>query len=390
MPEQPIKDKTAIVGLGWTTFSRDSGRTVLDLTAEATVKAADDAGLSPKDLDGIVTYFHERDTITPHELTHALELPRVNYSLFNNMGGGWSSAAVLTAAMLVHAGVCRNVLVYRSANGRSARGVRGGTRQAAGESQYLLPYGILHAAATFGYRATAHMARFGTTTIDMAHLAVTQRKHAMLNTKAQMRQPISIEDHQNSRWIVYPYRLLDCCLQTDGAVALIVTSAERARDLKHTPVHIMSGVGGEAATSGSWETNAANAAPLLYEGAGVTAKDVDVAEIYDPFTLQAMIHMEDYGFVPKGEAGGWVREGKNGLDGETPINTHGGLLSEAYFQGLNHVIEAVQQLRPEGVVDDLCNGPHTYDRTKCRQVRDAQIALTCGEDGGSSLLLRRG
>ncbi|HLG72940.1 MAG TPA: hypothetical protein VK009_21180 [Chloroflexota bacterium] len=388
MPEQPIKDKTAIAGIGWTAFSRDSGRTVIDLTCEATLKAADDAGISPHDIDGMVTYFHERDTITPRELTHALQIPEINYSLFNNMGGGWSSAAVLTASLLVHGGICKNVLVFRSANGRSARIARGTERRATGNAQYLLPYGILHAAATFGYRATAHMAKYGTTTIDMAHLAVTQRKHATLNKKAQMRTPITVEDHQNSRWIVYPYRLLDCCLQTDGAVALIVTSAERARDMRHPPVYIMSGVGGEAATRGSWETNAANAAPHLYGGAGITPKDVDVAEIYDPFTLQAMIHMEDYGFVPKGEVGGWVREGKNGLDGETPINTHGGLLSEAYFQGLNHVIEAVQQLRPEGVVDDLCEGPHTYDRTKCRQVRDPKIALTCGEDGGSSLLLR--
>jgi acetyl-CoA acetyltransferase len=249
---------------------------------------------------------------------------------------------------------------------------------------------VEHAAAEFGHYASAHMARFGTTSLDFAHLAVTQRQHAMLNTKAVMRKPMSIEDHQSSRWIVQPFRLLDCCFQTDGAVALIVTSSERARDLKQAPVYILSMLAGRTPSASLWETNGVKAAPRLYGAAGITPADVSVAELYDPFTYMCMTHMEDFGLVPKGDVGAWVRAGHNGLDGETPTNTHGGHLSEAYVQGLNHVIEAVQQLRPGGVVDDLCDGPHSYDRSRCRQVRNAEIALVCGEDGGSALLLRKG
>ena len=128
----------------------------------------------------------------------------------------------------------------------------------------------MHAAASFGHHATAHMARFGTTTEDFAHVAVTQRKHASLNKKAVMREPMSMEDHQNSRWVVYPFRLLDCCLDTDGAVALVVTSAERAKDMRQAPVNIMSAMGGSAPFPNLWTTYGAVAAPQLYEGAGIT------------------------------------------------------------------------------------------------------------------------
>lgn len=388
MPEQPIKDKTAIAGIGWSRFSRDSQTTVTNLAAEASLNAINDAGLSPKDIDGVVTYWWQRDTIYPRELIRTLGIECCNYQLFNGLGGGWASSAVASAAMAVYAGMCKHMLVYRAMNGRSERADRG-DNAARGPAQWTLPFGQHHAAASYGPQVTAHMARYGTTTLDFAHLAVTQRQHAMLNKKATMRNPMTIEDHQQSPWVVYPFRLLDCCLQTDGAVALVVTSAERARDLKQAPVYIMSMVGGAADEAETWETNAQKAAPQLYAGAGITPRDVDVAELYDPFTGMCLLHMEGFGLVGEGEAGAWVRAGKNGLDGETPVNTHGGLLSEAYMQGLGHVIEAVQQLRPGGVVDDLCAGAHTYGRSQCRQVRDPNIALVCGECGESSLLLRR-
>jgi acetyl-CoA acetyltransferase len=390
MPELPIKDKTAIAGIGWSPFSKNSGTTVLNLAAQACLMAIDDAGLKPNDVDGIVTYYWRPDTPGPREMAAAMGIHRVNFELNNQGGGGWASAAVMSAALAVYSGVCSNVLVYRSMNGRSQRRpTRAAGGAADGPVQFSAPYGVMHAAASFGHYATAHMAKYGTTTLDFAHLAVTQRKHASLNKKAMMRELITIEDHQNSRWVIYPFRLLDCCLDSDCAVALLVTSAERARDMKQAPVYIMSMMGGCEPFPNMWTTYGAIAAPQLYAGAGITPQDVDVAELYDPFTFMCMAHMEDFGLVPKGEVGGWVREGRNALDGGgTPVNTHGGLLSECYAQGLNHVVEAVQQLRPGGVVDDLCEGPHTYDRSKCRQVKDAKIALTCGEGGQSSLLLR--
>lgn len=392
MPDQPIKDKTAIAGIGWTRFSRSSGATVLNLAAEASLKAAADAGLAMKDIDGLVVYRYRPDSPGPRDLAAALGMETCNYELFCELGGGWAAASVMSAAMAVHAGVCKNVLVVRAMNGRSERlpaGTHGGP-VTFGRHQFLTPYGHNHAAASFGHFATAHMARYGTTTLDFAHLAVTQRKHATLNKKAMMRDPMTIEDHQSSRWIVYPFRLLDCCLDSDGACAVIVTSAERARDMRQAPVYIMSMMGGSAPDPSPWETYGIKAAPQLYAGAGVTPEDVDVAELYDPFSFMCMAHMEDFGLVPKGEVGPWVTAGENGLDGKVPVNTHGGLLSEAYIQGLNHVVEAVQQLRPAGVVDDLCEGPHTYDRSVCRQVKGPEIALVCGEAGGSSLLLRSG
>lgn len=361
---------------------------MLNLAARASLNAIDDAGLTVQDIDGIITYFHYNDTIRPHQLAEALGMKQSNFQLFNAFGGGsWCCTAILSAAMAVFAGVCRNVLVYRAMNGASQRPV--GMLDASGPGQFTVPFGLTFPAASFGQYATAHMARFGTTTLDFAHLAVTQRKHALLNRKAVMSRPITVEEHQRSRWICYPFRLLDCCLQTDGAAAVVVTSTERARDLRQAPVLIMSAIGGPGHVEHLWETNGVNAAPILYDRAGVTPRDVSLAELYDPFTFMCLIHMEDFGLVKKGEAGAWVTAGLNGLDGETPVNTHGGLLSEAYVHGLNHVVEAVQQLRPGGVIDDHCVAGHSYDRSICRQVRDPEIALVCGEGGESALLLRK-
>ncbi len=231
------------------------------------------------------------------------------------------------------------------------------------------------------------MARHGATTEDLAHVAVTERAHAALNTKAQMRKPITVEDHQQSPWIVYPFRLLDCCLQSDGAMAVVVTSAERAHSLRQAPVLISGFMGGiyPPQPDPTWEIEGVRTAPILYERSGLTPKDVDFAELYDPFTGMVMLHVECFGLAAPGGAPELFRSGAAGLDGTMPINTHGGLLSETYMQGLNHVVEAVQQLRPGGVVDDLCTGEHDYDRTHCRQLRDPRVGLVCGECGGSSL-----
>jgi acetyl-CoA acetyltransferase len=389
MSDHSMREKTAIAGIGWTAFARGLGTSTKSLAAQASLNAVADAGLSVADIDGIVSFYWEKpDSPDPVEIAAALGIKNCNFSDFCSLGGTWSCGAVASAAMAVHADLCKHVLVYRAMNGYSNRAVRE-PRSPSGLDQFTLPYGEVHAAAKYGHYATAHMARFGTTSLDFAHLAVTQRDHAMLNKKAVMREPLTLEAHQSSRWVVYPYRLLDCCIQTDGAVALIVTTAERARDLKQAPVYIMSMLSGLTVSEPQWQTNGVRAAPALFNAAGIKPADVDLAELYDPFTFMCMIHMEDFGLVPKGEVGAWVRANHNGLDGKCPVNTHGGLLSESYVQGLNHVIEAVQQLRPGGVCDDLCNGPHTFDRTVCRQVRDAEIALCCGEEGGSSLLLRR-
>ncbi|MGQ0572415.1 MAG: thiolase C-terminal domain-containing protein [Armatimonadota bacterium] len=391
VPDQSLRDRTAISGIGWTAFSRASGTTVANLAAEASLNAIRDSGLTPRDIDGIITYRYFDDTIAPSDLMQALGITQCAFQAMDGLGGGWSCAAVLLAAMTVHTGICRHVLVFRAMNGRSEvhairqnrplRPIRAG--------QFTAPFGAAHAAATLGHLATAHMARYGTTTLDFAHLAVAQRRHAMLNQKAVTRKPMTIEDHQSSPWIIYPFRLLDCCQETDNAVALVVTSAERARDLRAAPVYITAGVGGSNQPASLWESNGVHAAPAVYRAAGIGPNDLNFAQLYDPFTFLCMLHMEDFGLCEKGGVGAWVRAGQNGLDGPMPVNTHGGLLSEAYVHGLNHVVEAVQQLRPGGVVDDLCEGSHTFDRSRCRQVRDAEVGLVCAEVGGSALILRK-
>jgi acetyl-CoA acetyltransferase len=390
---QAISNRTAITGIGWTAFTRSADSSVLGLATEASLRAIDDAGLGVADIDGMVTYFHNQDTIAPRQLVQALGLEDCNFQILSALGGGWACAAVASAAMAIHAGVCRNVLVFRAMKGRSEK-----TRPAQiapAEEQWSRPFGISHAAARFGPHVTAHMGRYGTTSIDFGHLAVSQRNHARLNRKSMMTDPMTIEDHQASPWVIHPFRLLDCCIRSDGAVAVVVSAADRARDARHEPIYVRSMMGGTLThqhgtlhADGLWELYARQAAAKLYDGAGLSPRDVDIAELYDPFTGICLMHLEGFGLAAPGEGAARIRAGDTGLDGTIPLNTHGGLLSEAYMHGLGHVIEAVQQLRPGGVVDDFCSGhAHDFDRSHCRQVRDAKVALVCGECGDSSLLL---
>ncbi|WP_051342429.1 thiolase C-terminal domain-containing protein [Pseudonocardia spinosispora] len=375
MPTE-FADGTAIAGIGWTPFTTRSGRSVTGLATEASLNAISDAGLAVSDIDGVVTYCYgwAPDTIWPEELVAALGLPRCNYQLFDSLGGASSCSAVLSAAFAVNAGLCTNVLVYRAMNGASERPRLMPDRNVAvGSRQWTVPFGAVHAAANLGQPVSAYLAGHGLTNRDFAPLAVTQREHARLNTKAQKRDPLTIEEHQASPWIVEPFRKLDCCLVSDGATALVVTSTERARDLRHAPVTLYAGTGGPTPDS-IWR--------------GTSPSEIDFAQLYDAFTGCCLRHIEQFGLAGPGDAAAWVADGHAGLDGGTPVNTHGGLLSEAYTQGLGHVVEAVQQLRPHGVRDDLCQGEHTYDRTECRQVRAASLGLVCGQGGESALLLR--
>jgi acetyl-CoA acetyltransferase len=382
-----FSNSTAVVGIGWTDFSKHSGRRVLDLAAEASLNAIDDAGLSAEDIDGLMTScWSMKDTVAPNFLGHAIGVKDLRYQIFDNGGGRMACSTFGTAALAVHAGLCKNVLFYRAANGFSERAAS--ARQQRDDIQWKTLYGEPHAAAEYGQFVAAFMDRYGVTSLDLAQIAVSQREHATLNTKAMMRTPITVQDHQDSPWIIEPFRLLDMCLRTDGAVALVITSAERARDSRHGPVYIKEFVGGGPIPYAPiWQISASKTAKVLYEGAGVSKDDIDFAELYDPFTGMCLMHMEGFGMADEGEGADWVRSGGNRLDGSTPVNTHGGLLSESYFNGYNHIIEAVQQLRPGGVIDDLCTLEHDYDRSRCRQVRDPKLGLVCGECGDSALLL---
>ena len=228
------------------------------------------------------------------------------------------------------------------------------------------------------------MEKYGTTEEQLGRVAVQQRANAVLNERAMMREPISLDDYAAARWVVEPFRLFDCCLETDGAVALVLTSAERARDLKKPPVLISGAAWGGGQTLYSNQqpdttrSAAADVAPRLFEMAGVGLGDIDVAQLYDCFTYSVLVQLEDYGFCAKGEGGAFVESGATARDGTLPVNTHGGFLSEGYVHGLNHVYECVSQLRGEA---------------GARQIEGAAVGLSTAQPGyiagnASALVLR--
>ena len=382
-----LRDRVAIAGIGATAFSRDSGVSTLTLASRAIMAALDDAGLSADDLDGVAT-FRVGDSVLPAILAQALGIRDLKYYV-DQFGGGSVSHSILgQAALAIHAGVADTIVCYRALNARSEFRMGGTGRPLvdAVETQYQAPYGYFTPPQQFAMAARAHMERYGTTEAQLGRVAVTQRAHAVLNERALMREAIDLDDYFASRPVVEPFRLFDCCLETDGAVAILLTSAERARDARHPPVLISGASWGSGQTLFSNQqpdptrTAAADMSPRLFEMAGVTPADIDVALLYDCFTYSVLVQLEDYGFCAKGESGPFVESGATALGGSLPVNTHGGFLSEGYVHGLNHVFEAVSQLRGDA---------------GARQVPDAELALSTAQPGYvsgncSALVLRRG
>lgn len=372
-----FRDRTAVVGVGYTPFSKNSGVSTLTLAIDAIMAAVADAGLTIDDVDGIATH-RVGDSTPPWVVAPALGVPEVRWFLDQFGGGSVSHSVVAQAAMAVTAGVADTVVCYRAINARSEFRMGGTGRGAAPifDAQYQAPYGYFAPAQQFAMYARTHMTKYGTTSEQFGRVAVKQRAYAVKNPRALKRDPITLEDYLASRWIAEPFRLLDCCLETDGACAIVITTAERARDLRRPPV-VISGAawgGGDSFFSGTGTdftvTEAARIAPRLYAMAGVGPGDIDVAEIYDCFTYSVIVQLEDYGFCAKGEGGPFAAETT------LPVNTHGGFLSEGYVHGMNHVAEAVSQLR--GTAGD-------------RQVPGARVALSTAQPGyvlaGTSALI---
>lgn len=397
MKDNSFRGATAISGVGWTDLTKDSGESALTLATRAGLAAIDDAGLDATDIDGLVTfYWGARDTPAPQEMAGSLGLTSCRMSFCDSSGGAWACAAIAAAAMAVFSGTCRNVLVYRASNSRSEPLPSTADFWPSGWRQWSEPFGATHAATLYGPAVSAYMSHYEVTNTDFAPLAVQQRLNASLNRKALMRKPISIEDHQKSPWIIDPFRLLDCSVFNDGGMAIVVSASDDVRAKGRSVVTIRAVEGGTIGTPVTartarhrWDLNAVTAAPSLYEKAGISAEDIDVAEVYDPFTGMTLLHIEQFGLAEAGHAARRIRAGDMALDGKLPVNTHGGHLSEGNVGGLGHVVEAFQQLRDGGVRDDYCPGDHDYDRRRCRQVRDADTALVVGESGDSSLVLVR-
>jgi acetyl-CoA acetyltransferase len=381
-----LRDKYAIAGIGYTDFTSDSGTTVLNLALHACRNAVLDAGIDMSEVDGVVSY-HFGDSVPSIAVATGLGLPAARYAVEFSSGGNAANLIVQTAAAAIEAGLAKNVLCFRAMNGRSGFRLGGGRDlNSHGITQYTAPFGWITYPQAMAMWCRRHMIEYGTTSEQLGTIAVTFRRNAMLNDRAMMRTPITLAEHQASRMIVDPFHLLDICLESDGACATLVTSAERAKDLRHKPVYIMGAAYGGGPNQGDdlfdairWPDHSHNYARYiaddLWRSAGVGPKDVDVAEIYDCFTYSVIMQLEGLGFCPEGEGGAFVQNGRIDRDGELPLNTHGGLLSEAYIHGFNHVIEAVEQLRGAA-------GP--------RQVPGAEIALTTAGamTCGSALVLR--
>ena len=401
-----LRDKYCIVGVGETEYSRNSGRTTRAMAVEAVRAAILDAGLTAADVDGMLSYQSGDSTPGPW-VAPDLGI-RLDFFM-DVVGGGSSTEALVGLAMgAIEAGMCRTVAIFRSMNGYTEFRIGGtGARSAApvrGLDLAQVPFGMRSAGQNFAPTFMRHMYEYGTTSAQVAHVKVAHSKHASQNPKAFLKERVTVDDVLASRWIVKPLHLLDCCLETDNATCLVVTSAERARDLRRRPVYVM-GVAGRVSkprTDFHWAHGPVSrvagyyAKDIVFGQAGIGPEDVDVTGSYDAFTFTTMLQLEEYGFCKKGEGGAYVSSGIIELGGARPNNTSGGHLCEGYTHGMNMVIENVRQLR--GTVDDYCpgaaDGVHSYDYGPGAAARCAtrEITMNLGwaqPPTGSALILRR-
>lgn len=379
-----LTDKSCIVGIGQTDFVRGTDKTELRQLLEATKNALDDCGLRADEIDGIVG---PPVASTAEELAANLGIKDLRYASTILMGGASPVVALQTAAMAVATGVAKNVLVPMGWNGYTDRRISkvGTDVQAIAGSlgSYYIPQGAVSPVQWYAWLATRHMAMYGTTQDALAEVALNSRYHAQLNPAALMYgRPLTREQYDESRWISKPFHMFDCCLENDGACAVIVSSPERARDLKKSPVLISGIAEGHpfpaddfCSREDIFRIGLSDAAPRAFEAAGVTHADIDFMQVYDCFSFVALLQIEAMGFCGRGEVGDFVKEGRLRLGGELPMNTHGGLHSEGHIWGMNHVTEAVKQLRGEG---------------GDRQVSNANVGLVTGwgdfGDGGLAVL----
>jgi acetyl-CoA acetyltransferase len=352
-----LRDKAVISGIGETRYVRAPGsdKTPVRLQMEAALAAIADAGLSPRDIDGLIPFaippLVAEDFVTNFGITD------LHFSALTPMGGASATAALQCAAAVIASGVCRHVLLSLGRNGYSGTRITSRIAQmpqfrVVGE--FEVPSGVVAPAQFYAPMARRHMELYGTTSRQLGEIAVTMRQHALLNGNAVMKEPMTIEEHQASRLISDPLRMFDCSLESDGAACVVVSAVDHVQDMPRRAVYL-SGVGEghpESPSAVSQRSDllafgTANAARRAFEMAGVTPADIDVAEIYDCFTFIVLRQLEELGFCKTGEGGAFVENGGIALAGRLPVNTHGGLLSQAHVGGMNHIVELVRQLRGE-------------------------------------------
>jgi acetyl-CoA acetyltransferase len=350
------KDLAIIAGIGHTEFSKNSGRSELQLASEAGRAAIADAGMTPGDIDGFVTF--TLDSNDELLLMRSLGIPELHFWSRTPHGGAGANTTVQHAALAVASGAARAVLVYRAFNERSGRRFGQPNAQATPPGwNWYLPFGLDTPAKTYALTFQRYMDKYQLRNEDFGLYTVVARRHAATNPNAWFyNRPITLEDHQASRWIVEPIiRKLDCCQESDGGVAIVVTTADRAADLPNKPARIAS-ISDAHVIDGSVMfnyylpdlsefTEARVLGSRLYDVAGLTPDDVDCAMIYENFSPIVFMQLEAFGFCGPGEARDFIAGGNIELGGKLPVNTHGGLLGEAYIHGLNNIIEGVRQIR---------------------------------------------
>lgn len=356
-----LKNEAAIAGIGLTEFSKDSGVSELSLAAQCIKSACDDAGVDPGEIDGLVTY--TIDSTDEIEVARAVGAGDLSFFSQINYGGGAAVGTIAQAAMAVATGQASTVVCYRAMNGRSGKRMGQGVSGDITSSDLIhwswyTPYGMLIPGSWIAMIAHKYMHQYGVTREDLGRVAISQRNHALRNPRAYgYGKPLTMDEYLNSKRIAEPLCLYDCCQETDGACAILVTSAQRARDLKQKPAVIRAVT--QASTRGQEQMTSyyrdeltslpemEMAARRVYDMAGLGPDDIDAACLYDAFTSEIIMQLESFGFCGPGEGKFLVREGALDIDGRLPNNTHGGLISEGYIHGMNNIAEGVRLIRGE-------------------------------------------
>jgi acetyl-CoA acetyltransferase len=362
MTIDPRRDRCAITGVGTTDYSRNSGRSTTTLAAHAALAAISEAGLTTADIDGVVRC--EMDETLHADLAAALGLDHVSYWAAGSWAGAAPCGMVGLAMDAICAGTATNVLVYRSLNGRSGRrfGQGWAETEVGGRGtylEYLAPYGLQSPGMVYALMARRHMLEFGTTAEQLGAIAVACHARAAVNPGAQRYgRALTLEDYLAAPVLADPLRRYDFCLETDGAAAVVVSAADRAADAPRRRVLIRAAAQGDTgrprpgafwgtALSGPLTNQGQGLAERLYARAGLGPADIDVAQLYDCFTITVLMQLEDYGFCPPGEGGKFAESGALELEGSLPLNTSGGNLADGYIHGMSHLVEGVRQLRGE-------------------------------------------
>jgi len=354
-----LHNEAAIVGIGQTDFSKNSGRSELQLAAECVKAAIADAGLNPSDIDGMTSF--TLDTSDEIEVARAVGCGDLTFYSCVPHGGGAAVGIVHHAAMAVATGAAKYMVGYRALNGRSGQRYSQGVAGDIVTSDlihwgYYMPFGLLTPASWVAMFTQRYMHESGCKSTDLAQVALSTRKHAVNNPNAFFyERPLTMEDHQSSRMIASPLRLFDCCQETDGGCAFVITTPERARDLPHPPA-VIRGVAQASADDQESMTSFYRphigrlpemdlVAKQVYEMSGLGPNDLEAAVIYDAFSSIVLWQLESFGLCEPGEAKDFISNGALELGGRLPTNTHGGQLSEAYVHGINGVNEGVRLIR---------------------------------------------